>query len=144
MLPDPNPWIEKVIRKSVLIDLVYKNLRIISKDSKSKKENIKADYDDEYMVSRFKKTLNELVERSAEIAPYVVIPTFSNRLRSDQSYEQQLESARTHMHHIPYLNLDDMVTVFERYNEVIREYSDRENVVVIETDVALAVSYTAS
>ena len=55
MLPDPNPWIEKVIRKSVLIDLVYKNLRIISKDSKSKKENIKADYDDEYMVSRFKK-----------------------------------------------------------------------------------------
>ena len=58
-------------------------------------------------------------------------------MRSDQSYEQQLESARTHRHHIPYLNLDDMVTVFERYNEVIREYSDRENVVVIETDVAL-------
>jgi len=136
-LADPNPWLLKVMKISVLADLVYKNLLLVKINKKESNDTLKAKYDDEYMVSRFRKSLNELVERALEVSPYVVIPTFTNRLRADQSPEQRAISAELYHHTLLYFKTEDVITALESYNNVIREMAYSDNVIVMDTELAL-------
>ena len=77
-------------------------------------------------------------DRALEISSYVVIPTFATQLRENQTPEQKIIAAQTHFHSLPYMQLKDIVTVIQSYNDVIRELGERENVIVIETESEIA------
>jgi len=132
---NPKPWLRKILNTSLLIDLVYKNIRVLSNNNTSNARQTMA-YDHELIIAPFERDLHALVNRALEISPIVVIPTFTNQLRSDQTPERQIEAASTHLLHIPYLKIEDMVTALEGYNNVIRELAS-ENVIVIETNDAI-------
>ena len=134
----PWQWLTKPMKKSVLVNLTYNNVRILLANNKNNKTAIKAKYDDEYMVSRLSGNLQNLVDRALEISSYVVIPTFATQLRENQTPEQKIIAAQTLFHSLPYMELKDIVTVIQSYNDVIRELGERENVIVIETESEIA------
>lgn len=130
-----NPVVNLLKNKSLLIELIHTNLLILKKsDEFVKQDRVSVKYDNELVTGLFRQDLNDLVDEVLKVSSLVVIPTFSNQLRREQTEEEQLRAATTHMIYNPYLDLRDMLTGFESFNNVIREMATRENVIVIETE----------
>jgi len=50
-----------------------------------------------------------------------VTVTFAPRLRAEQSPEERKEAAASSLYYMPYMAIDDLITAFAHYNQVIRE-----------------------
>lgn len=72
-----------------------------------------------------------LVTASAEIAEVVVTVTFAPRLRAEQSPEEQTEAAVTSLYYMPYMTIDDLITAFSHYNQVIREVARTDHTLLV-------------
>ena len=88
-----NPAFQWLIKTSLLVELVHKNLLIVSQQRKSNDARQKVAFDRDYMTERFRNDLKRLVDEGLSAARLVVIPTFSNRLRRSQSEEERLDAA---------------------------------------------------
>lgn len=127
-------WFRKLHDSSLLVELVYKNLLILKKQQQAADATQKIPFEESFMTERFRGDLQALVTEALKTAKLVVIPTFSNQLRREQSETRQMEAANTHLFHIPFFEIDDLLQAFDSYNAVIREFADNEQVLVIETE----------
>ena len=130
-----SPWFTKLMKVSLLADLVYKNLMIINQDKQgiAEEKTPKIPFD-ESMTTQFRIDLTELVNEALSGSKLVVIPTFSSRLKRDQDPEYQKEIANILSFHMPFLDIEGFLDAFDSYNAVIREFASMENVLVIETE----------
>lgn len=119
---------------SLLSNLVEKNLMILARESEAQDVEIKIAYDDAQLRDPFYRDLSKLVETSQAMADLVVLVTFSNRLRRDQSPEERLKASQTHLYHIPYLSINGLLDGFELYNRTIREIAASTGVLLIEVE----------
>lgn len=125
-------WFVKLRKASLLVDLVYLNSMILLQENYEFTKNIIPF--DSRMTDMFRADLQALVNESLKVSKLVVIPTFSNQLRRGQNAERRNEAAKTHFHYIPHLDIEGMLSAFDSYNSVIREFTSNENVLVIETE----------
>jgi len=128
-----NPLLQKLLDTSLFAELIYKNVLILIKKNEAESTSKKIPFDKTIMANRFREDLTALVEEGLKTSELIVIPTFSNRLRKSQTPEQQLLAAETHLFHIPFFEIEDLLLAFDTYNDVIREFGARDDVVVIET-----------
>jgi len=117
---------------SLLWYLVEKNLRVIYSKQKATESNGKIRLDIGVLKKPFERDLLELVKESQKIADFVVIITFSTRLRPDQSPDEQRAAAVTSLYYMPYMSIDDLLRGFAAYNDVIRDVATRTGAFLIE------------
>ena len=85
----------------------------------------------------FREDYTNLVEASAKIANIVVTVTFAPRLRAEQSPEQRKQAAVTSLYYMPYMTIDDLVTAFAHYNQVIRQVARTRRTLLVGAEDAI-------
>ena len=108
-------------RNSLLALLVRKNLEIMRLQRLATGNFGKAKLDTVRVDAEFRKDYMNLVTASANVAKVVVTVTFAPRLRAEQSPEERKEAAASSLYYMPYMAIDDLITAFAHYNQVIRE-----------------------
>lgn len=111
--------------------LVKKNLQW-SRIQADTEESGRLTFDPQALSAGFRQRLTELVERSQELAPVVVLITFSQRTRPEQSPEERRESSTSSRFYMPYMTPDGLITAFEEYNRVIREVAAATGALLVE------------
>ncbi len=89
------------------------------------------------LSSAFEGRLEELVGLARSLACEVVLCTFQPRARAEQSEAVQLESLRTSLYYMPYMDREALMAGFEEYNRVVREVAARTGAVLLELDGAI-------
>ncbi len=89
-------------------------------------------YDPETASRYFQERLKRLIREAKRVAPVVVLITFSQRLRAEQSPEVQRESCSSSLYYMPYLDVDGVLAGFEEYNRVMREVARDTGVILVE------------
>lgn len=117
---------------SVLWDLVEKNLRIINAQNNSKTGQKLLKFDVEKVGLSYKKDLNVLVKEAKKIAPMVVLVTFSVQMRIEQNDEQKLKAAASSLYYMPFMNPNELIKTFNRYNNITREVAKQNNVLLVD------------
>jgi len=135
---EPERVPETILQKSVLADLVYKNLLIKFRKNQDVEKPLQIDFNHELTTERFRYRLNKLVEAGRQNSDLVVLPTFTNRLREGQTPQQQADAMTTHLFYVRFYSKDDLLKALSSYNDVIREFSGMEGVTVIDTETAIA------
>ena len=80
----------------------------------------------------FEERLTRLVRSSQAVASIVVLPTFSHRVRREQSAEERLAACNTSLYYMPYMTPDGCLEAFETYNEVIRKVAAKTGALLVE------------
>lgn len=117
---------------SLLAYLVEKNLLINEQQQHAADQQAKLAFDVEEVTAPFKADLLALVRRSQEVAPVVVLATFSFRLRHGQTPEEQAAAAATSLYYMPYMSIDGLLRAADAYNVAIREVAAETGAVVVE------------
>jgi len=133
-----SPIMTFILKKSLLADLLQKNLSIFFADTKTENQQHKVPFRKEAMTELFRQRYADLVSSALDVAPLVVLSTFTNRLRSGLTPEQTAEAMHSHAFYVPYYTQDDLLSALKSYNDVIREFADNERVVVIDSETAIA------
>jgi lysophospholipase L1-like esterase len=121
-------WLE---RHSLLAFLIHKNLEIMRQQALATSSSGKARLDRAQLDSEFRRDYAKLVEASGKVAKIVVTVTFAPRLRAEQSPEEQKKAAVTSLYYMPYLTIDDLITGFSHYNQVIRDAADADRTLLV-------------
>lgn len=116
---------------SLLAFLVRKNLEIMRRQRLATSSSGKLRLDTARLDAEFRKDYTNLVEASAKIADIVVTVTFAPRLRIEQSPQQRKEAAVTSLYYMPYMAIDDLVTAFAHYDQVIREVAGTHRTLLV-------------
>jgi lysophospholipase L1-like esterase len=116
--PEEGGWLS---RHSLLALLIQKNLEIMRRQSLATSSAGKVKLDTARLDAEFRSDYTNLVEASEKIARLVVTVTFAHRIRAEQSPEGKKEAAVTALYYMPYMTIDDLVTGFAHYNQVIRD-----------------------
>ena len=120
-----------VTRHSLLALLVRKNLDIMRQQRFASSNSSKVRLDTARLDAEFRKDYTNLVEASAKVAKVVVTATFAPRLRAEQSPEEQKEAAVTGLYYMPYMTIDDLVTAFAHYNQVISDVAKTHQTLLV-------------
>lgn len=108
-------------RRSLLALLIEKNLEIMHEQRLATSSSGKLKLDTVRLDTELRTDYTNLVEASEKIAKVVAAVTFAPRLRAEQSPAEQKEAAVTSLYYMPYMTIDDLITGFAHYNQVIRE-----------------------
>ena len=123
-------WFSRV---SLTWSLVQKNLQVWQRQRNTTSAHAQhLVFEPAVLSRRFYEHQLELVTKAKQIAPIVVLPTFSQRLRRGQSPELQLRSANTHLYYMPHMTLDGLLVAFEEYNRVIRAVAEKTGALLVE------------
>ena len=114
--------------------LVAKNVELMSRQSQPSLREERLVFDPEVLSGGFQNRLRTLVEESRQIAPVVVLATFSQRVRRDQSPPEQIRACNTHFYYMPYMTVEGLLKGFEEYNRVIREVAREASAVLVERE----------
>lgn len=117
-------------RHSLLARLIRANLRFALVRGIATGSSGKVTLDTARLDAEFRRDYTNLVEASAKIAKVVVTVTFASRLRAQQSPKEKEEIAVGFIK-MPYITIDDIITVFAHYNQVIREIADVHQTVLV-------------
>ena len=115
---------------SLLALLIEKNLQIIRKQRLATGASGKLRLDTAWLDAEFRRDYTNLVEASEKVARIVVTVTFAHRLRVEQTREQQAALA-TAMYYMPYMTINDFLTGFSHYNQVIREVASSHHALLV-------------
>jgi lysophospholipase L1-like esterase len=121
-------------RHSLLALLVQKNLEIRRQQRLATISSGKVRLDTARLDAEFREDYTNLVEASAKIANIVLTVTFAPRLRAEQSPGQRKEAAVTSLYYMPYMTIDDLVTSFAHYNQVIREVARTRRTLLVSAE----------
>jgi len=119
-------WLE---RRWLTGSLLAKNLRFLVRNEAGADE---LSFDPREVSPRFQERLSALVEGAREVAPVVVVVTFSHRARREQTLEERRTAASSSRYYMPFLDAAQILAGFEEYNRVIREVARETGVVLIE------------
>jgi len=126
-----------ILKKSLLADLLQKNLTIFFAN-KLEIQSQKVLFEVENSKALFRQRLEDLVTSAIDTAPLVVLSTFTNRLRSGQTHEQRVDAMISHSFSVQFYTQDDLLIALNSYNDVIREFANYEQVIVIDSETAIA------
>jgi hypothetical protein len=77
------------------------------------------------------------VRRIQQRNALVVLPTFSYRLRREQSAEQQLEAAESALYYMPYMSVEGLLKGYEAYNQAIREVARDTGALLVDGELEI-------
>jgi lysophospholipase L1-like esterase len=117
-------------RHSRLALLIQKNLQIIRQQRLADDAPGKLRLDTPWLDAEFRRDYTNLVEASEKVARIVVTVTFAHRLRGEQTREQQA-ALSTALYYMPYMTIDDFLTGFSHYNQVIREVAGSHHALLV-------------
>ncbi len=118
-------------RHSLLALLIRKNLEIMRQQRLATSSSGKLKLDTVRLDGEFRRDYTNLVEASEKIAELVVTVTFAHRLRVEQSPEVQKEAAVTTLYYMPYMTINDLITGFSHYNQVIRDVASARQALLV-------------
>ena len=118
-------------RHSLLALLVWKNFEIVRQQRLATNSSGKVKLDTARLDAEFREDYTNLVNASANIADIVVTATFAPRLRSEESPEEQRKADVTSLYYMPYMTIDDLITAFSHYNQVIREVARTHHTLLV-------------
>jgi lysophospholipase L1-like esterase len=116
---------------SLLFFLVGKNLEVQRQQWRAESSAGKIRLDMARLDAMFRNDYTNLVEASKTVAPLGVAATFSPRIRAEESTEDRRAAAITSLYYMPYMTIDDLITAFESYNNVIREVAAAHGAILI-------------
>ena len=122
-------WLAK---RSLLWNLVEKNLRIINSQNQAKAGKTSLAFDPDKIGEGFAKNLASLIRVAKKTAPVVAIPTFSIRIRAEQSSDEKITAAASSLYYMPFMTPDGLIQAFRRYNDIIRRVAAENDVVLVE------------
>ncbi len=108
-------------RHSLLAYLIEKNLEVMRLQRRAMNPSGKVKLDMPRLDAEFRRDYANLVVASEKPAKIVVTVTFEPRLRSYQSPEERRKAAVTSLYYMPYMTIDDLLTGFAHYNQLIRQ-----------------------
>jgi lysophospholipase L1-like esterase len=113
--------------------LLEKNIRLAARQRHANTDGARQlNFDPENLSAGFHVRLRDLAQKARQAAPVVAIATFSQKVRRDQSSEQQLRNANTHLYYMPHLSVESILRGVEEYNRVIRAVSSETNATLID------------
>jgi lysophospholipase L1-like esterase len=118
-------------RHSLLVYLIGKNLEVQRQQWRAESRVSKISLDMARLDAMFRRDYTNLVEASKIVAPLVITVTFSARIRPEQSAEDRHAAAITSLYYMPYMRIDDLITAFDSYNQVIREVAEGHGAILI-------------
>ena len=126
--PGNGSWLA---RHSLLFDKVTKNARILAlmRSAQSGVNRLQPDWPD--LESRFSKTMDEAVEKIAASGTRVVLITNANRLRREQSMEEQISAAKSQLEFTPYATMSTLLELQDRYNRVISDTAGKFGAILV-------------
>jgi len=95
----------------------------------------------------FQARLTRLVREVQAQGVMVALPTFTHRLRREQSPEEQLKAAESALYYMPYMSLPALLEGYEAYNRAIREVARETGALLIDGEYAIpgdAIHFTDS
>jgi lysophospholipase L1-like esterase len=126
-----------LMRHSQLAYLIAKNLEIRRQQRFSSAKSNKIKLDMERLNAEFRRDYAKLVDASQQIAKLVVTVTYSPRIRQEQTPEERVKAAVTSLYYMPYMTLDDLLTGFAHYNQVIREVAKAHGTLLVGNEDAI-------
>jgi len=117
--------------------LVEKNLRLMARQRRATDETARNVVLPPAFSQAFRQRFRELVDESSKAAPVVAIATFSQKVRREQSAEQRLRNANTHLYYMPYLKVEQILDGIDEYNRVIREVAREAGTTLIEGEESI-------
>lgn len=124
-------------RHFLLAYLIEKNLEIRRQQQLALVKSNKINLDTAKLDVEFRQDYEKLVEASQQVAKLVVTITFSPRIRQEQSPEERTKAAVTSLYYMPYMTLDDLLTGFAHYNQVIREVAKAHGTLLVGNEDAI-------
>jgi hypothetical protein len=121
---------EWLTNHSLLALLIEKNLQIIRQQRLADDAPGKLRLDTPWLDAEFRRDYTNLVEASEKVARIVVTVTFAHRLRGEQTREQKAALA-TALYYMPYMTINDFLTGFSHYNQVIREVAGSHHALLV-------------
>ncbi|MCS6787198.1 MAG: SGNH/GDSL hydrolase family protein, partial [Thiobacillaceae bacterium] len=123
-------------RYSMLWFLVEKNLAIRAAQSRAadaeapKLTELPPD-----LAEGFRQRLTSLVRDIQASGALVALPTFSYRLRREQTAQEQLQAAESALYYMPYMSPPALLAGYEAYNRAIRQVARDTGALLIEGEL---------
>ena len=124
-------------RHSLLVYLIAKNLEVMQLQREAATPSRKIKLDMARLDAEFRQDYINLVVASQKVANIVVAVTFSPRLRPRESPEESLEASATAFYYMPYMTVDDLLTGYAHYNQVIRDVSKSYGTLLVGDEYAI-------
>jgi lysophospholipase L1-like esterase len=121
-----------IARYSLVFFLLEKNWQLVSRQRQAVGPGRHLEFDPLTLSQGFHQRLRALVEASQNVAPVVVVATFSHRIRPEQSPQEQLRASNTSLYYMPYMSVQGILGGFEAYNGVIREVARETGAILID------------
>lgn len=128
-MSDSKSW---MAQHSTLWYLIDKNLKLIYFKKAAQTNTQRLKFKPEDLGATFYSDLTELVKLAKNVAKMVVVPTFSSRIREEQSNEEKLEAAAPILFYMPFMTPDGLIQSYSRFNEIIRQVVREQNVLLVE------------
>jgi lysophospholipase L1-like esterase len=122
---------------SLLWYLVEKNLRLQGVRENALAMEQRLEFSPSQLGSQFHEDLKELVTESRKVTSMVALVTFSHRIRTGQTPEQQLEAASSALYYMPFMSPPGLLDSFARYNEIIGEVARETGVLLIDGETLI-------
>ncbi len=110
--------------------LIEKNLKYMTRRRRSTDRPFR--FEPRELSAPFEEHLGALVDRCRELAPVVVLVTFSIRARPDQSPAELTDACASSLYYMPFMTPEGLLSAFAEYNRVIREVAATGDVVLVE------------
>jgi len=117
---------------SVMFDLAYKNLAIVSRSRASQSPAQTLDSIPSSLPNRFIGVLDEMRRELASRNVPLVLSTFVVKYRHDQDRATQIANADVAFYYMPWMSIDGMLHAMDTYNAAILEYGRRARLVVVD------------
>lgn len=136
--PPDTSWLS---RTSLLWSLVTKNLRILFAQRYAEEATRPTvDFDPATIGEHFRADMTRLVRTAKATGAIVALTTFSVHMRSDQDEEERRRSMHTAVLYFPGYGFDTLLQSFHRYNQIIREIAQKEEVILIDGEDTIPVN----
>jgi lysophospholipase L1-like esterase len=126
---EPPSWLSN---HSLLWNLAEKNLRIWFAQRNAAQKVDRLEVDADALGSGFRDDLGALVRRAQARARVVALATFSTRLRSGQTDEEQLQAAASALYYMPFMTPKGLLDAYARYNAIIRDVARETGALLID------------
>jgi len=119
--------VQFVAKYSMLVDLAYKNIKILFKGSGQKKlDAIPSD-----IASRFSARLNDMHLIASNANCRVLVSHFATKYRSHQTPAEQKKNADVAFYYMPWMTAEQLVATLDRYNQAITDFASQTNTPII-------------
>jgi hypothetical protein len=122
---------------SLLWYLVVKNLRIREVQNNAMDTTGHLQFSPQKLGEPFKQGLTELVNEAKRISALVVLITFSQQIRPEQTPEQQQAAAVSARYYMPFMTPSGLLAAFNHYNNIIAEVAKETGSLLIEDDTMI-------